>query len=86
MYTLQKLGDSFNDSIKFHTDSTFDSSTFKDSALTSIDKFESIEINDIFYEQLIESKLTFADAITYDISLDTTEAEVQFHSLFGLLF
>ena len=88
LHTLQKLGDSFNDSIKFHTDSTFDSSTFKDSifkdsTLTSIDKFESIEINDIFYEQLIESKLTFADAITYDISLDTTEAEVQFHSLFA---
>ena len=39
--------------------------------------------NDLFYEQLMESKLTFADAITYDVALDTTEAEVQFLSLFS---
>ena len=39
--------------------------------------------NDLFYEQLMESKLTFADAITYDIALDTTEAEVQFLTLFS---
>ena len=38
---LQNSGDSFNDSVKFHADSTFNSSTFKDSTLTSIDKFES---------------------------------------------
>ena len=31
----------------------------------------------------MESKLTFADAITYDVALDTTEAEVQFLSLFS---
>ena len=30
-----------------------------------------------------ESKLTFADAITYDIAFDSTEAEVQFQSLFA---
>tara|TARA_Y100001936_G_scaffold253597_1_gene319261 strand:- start:404 stop:2263 length:1860 start_codon:yes stop_codon:yes gene_type:complete len=52
----------------------------KDSSLLNFNK---IELNDIFYEQLIESKLTFADAITYDISLDTIEAEVQFQSLFA---
>ena len=32
----------------------------------------------------MESKLTFADAITYDVALDT-EAEVQFLSLFSSL-
>ena len=41
-----------------------------------------IQVNDLFYEQLIECKLIFADAITYDISLDTIETEIQFHSLF----
>ena len=41
-----------------------------------------IHLNDIFYEQLIECKLIFADAITYDISLDTIETEIQFRSLF----
>ena len=83
--TLQSSINSFNNSIQFNPDSTFnDSIQFNpDSTLISVDKFQSIEINDIFYEQLIESKLTFADAITYDISLDTTEAEVQFHSLFA---
>ena len=39
-------------------------------------------LNDLFYEQLIECKLIFADAITYDISLDTIETEIQFRSLF----
>ena len=39
-------------------------------------------MNDIFYDQLIECKLIFADAITYDISLDTIETEIQFRSLF----
>tara|TARA_Y100001970_G_scaffold72098_1_gene91527 strand:+ start:18847 stop:20748 length:1902 start_codon:yes stop_codon:yes gene_type:complete len=83
--TLQSSINSFNNSIQFNPDSTFnDSIQFNpDSTLISVDKFQSIEINDIFYEQLIESKLTFADAITYDISLDTTEAEVQFQSLFA---
>ncbi len=38
--------------------------------------------NDIFYEQLYESKLTFSDAIIYDITLDTIEAQVHFQSLF----
>ena len=45
--------------------------------------FYKFELNDIFYEQLIESKLTFADAITYDIALDTIEAQVQFETLFA---
>ena len=53
----------------------------------SLQKYENIPIisksNDLFYEQLMESKLTFADAITYDVALDTTEAEVQFLSLFS---
>ena len=39
-------------------------------------------IGDIFYEQLYDTKLTFADAIMYDISLDTIETEIQFRSLF----
>ena len=39
-------------------------------------------LNDLFYEQLIECKSIFADAITYDISLDTIETEIQFRSLF----
>ena len=43
-------------------------------------------LNDLFYEQLIECKLIFADAITYDISLDTIETEIQFRSLFESLF
>ena len=38
--------------------------------------------NDIFYEQLYESKLTFADAIIYDITLDTIETQIHFQSLF----
>ena len=53
----------------------------------SLQKYGNIPIisksNDLFYEQLMESKLTFADAITYDVALDTTEAEVQFLSLFS---
>ena len=53
----------------------------------SLKKYGNIPIisksNDLFYEQLMESKLTFADAITYDVALDTTEAEVQFLSLFS---
>lgn len=69
-------------------DSTFINNIIvKDSLIndsTSIsEKFNFTVKNDIFYEQLIESKLTFADAITYDIALDTTEAEVQFQSLFA---
>jgi len=79
-----------NDSISFKVDSTFNDSIkiknnipVDDSLLTKSSNFQSIELNDIFYEQLIESKLTFVDAITYDISLDTTEAAVQFHSLFA---
>ena len=40
--------------------------------------------NDIFYEQLYESKLTFSDAIIYDIPLDTIEAQIHFQSLFEL--
>ena len=38
--------------------------------------------NDIFFEQLHESKLTLADAIIYDITLDTIETEIHFQSLF----
>ena len=38
--------------------------------------------NDIFYEQLYESKLTFSDAIIYDITLDTIETQIHFQSLF----
>jgi len=38
--------------------------------------------NDIFYEQLYESKLTLADAIIYDITLDTIETQIHFQSLF----
>ena len=41
--------------------------------------------NDIFYEQLYESKLTFADAIIYDITLDTIETQIHFQSLFEFL-
>ena len=36
----------------------------------------------IFFEQLHESKLTLADAIIYDITLDTIETEIHFQSLF----
>ena len=62
-------------------------SLIKDDSLDTLDFNKAFFIpsksNDIFYEQLMESKLTFADAITYDIALDTTEAEVQFLSLFS---
>ena len=40
--------------------------------------FEIVLENDIFYAQLLESKLTFADAIMYDTILDTIEAAIQF--------
>ena len=35
--------------------------------------------NDIFFEQLHESKLTLADAIIYDITLDTIERKYIFN-------
>ena len=67
--------------------SQFKDSLIKDDSLDTLDFNKAFFIpsksNDIFYEQLMESKLTFADAITYDIALDTTEAEVQFLSLFS---
>tara|TARA_B100000674_G_scaffold111533_1_gene82848 strand:+ start:12650 stop:14596 length:1947 start_codon:yes stop_codon:yes gene_type:complete len=67
---------------KFINDSIFlnqqEDSIFVDQTLSKIPV-----TNDLFYEQLMESKLTFADAITYDIALDTIEAEVQFLSLFS---
>jgi membrane-bound lytic murein transglycosylase D len=82
-----------DNSFPLDLNTTISDSTIKDSIVYKniesindtiiFDKFQSIQINDIFYEQLIETKLTFADAITYDISLDTIEAEVQFHSLFA---
>ena len=65
------------DSLTSHSSNIINDST------DFIEKFKFNEENDIFYEQLIESKLTFADAITYDIALDTIEAEVQFQSLFA---
>ena len=69
------------------TQSQVKDSLIKDDSLDTLDFNKAFFIpsksNDIFYEQLMESKLTFADAITYDIALDTTEAEVQFLSLFS---
>ena len=46
------------------------------------DSLNIINESDIFYEQLLESKLTFVDAIMYDVTLDTIEAEIQFQALF----
>lgn len=92
---LQKIKIIPKDSIVIIKDSTsINNSLIKDSisinrsnivndSIDFIENFKFNEENDIFYEQLIESKLTFADAITYDISLDTLEAEVQFQSLFA---
>lgn len=92
---LQKIKIVPKDSIVIIKDSTsINNSLIKDSisinrsnivndSIDFIENFKFNEENDIFYEQLIESKLTFADAITYDISLDTLEAEVQFQSLFA---
>ena len=92
---LQKIKIIPKDSLVIIKDSTsINNSLIKDSisinrsniindSIDFIENFKFNEENDIFYEQLIESKLTFADAITYDISLDTLEAEVQFQSLFA---
>ena len=52
--------------------------TLKKIVNLSISEYE----NDIFYEQLLESKLAFADAIMYDATLDTVEASIQFQALF----
>ena len=52
--------------------------TLKKIANLSISEYE----NDIFYEQLLESKLAFADAIMYDATLDTVESSIQFQALF----
>ena len=53
-------------------DTMYDSNLIIDSLLNGSQN------NDIFYEQLYESKLTFSDAIIYDITLDTIEAQVHF--------
>ena len=78
------IKDSTNINNSFINDSmTINRSNIINDSTDFVEKLKYNEENDIFYEQLIESKLTFADAITYDISLDTLEAEVQFQSLFA---
>jgi membrane-bound lytic murein transglycosylase D len=78
--TLQNLS---KDSSNFKVDSIIIDSTIIRNNLILNNIENDFGLNDIFYEQLIESKIAFADAITYDIALDTIEAEVQFLSLFS---
>ena len=63
-----------------------DTLSLDDSLYVSSIKIDSLlngsQNNDIFYEQLYESKLTFSDAIIYDITLDTIETQIHFQSLF----
>tara|TARA_B100001142_G_scaffold324650_1_gene376745 strand:+ start:347 stop:2215 length:1869 start_codon:yes stop_codon:yes gene_type:complete len=63
-----------------------DTLSLDDSLYVSSLKIDSLlngsQNNDIFYEQLYESKLTFSDAIIYDITLDTIETQIHFQSLF----
>ncbi|SVC10695.1 uncharacterized protein METZ01_LOCUS263549, partial [marine metagenome] len=65
---------------------TIDTLAVKKTSYSSSLKIDSLlngsQNNDIFYEQLYESKLTFADAIIYDITLDTIETQIHFQSLF----
>ena len=65
---------------------TIDTLAVKKKSYSSSLKIDSLlnssQNNDIFYEQLYESKLTFADAIIYDITLDTIETQIHFQSLF----